>query len=133
MASGVNKVLLLGHLGQDPETKHTQGGTTLCTFSLATNESYKDKNGDWQDRTEWHRIVAWGKTAEICGKYLAKGSQVFIEGSLKTRTWEDDSGQKRYMTEVHVRNVQFLGSKGDKGGQGGGYDGPPPSDDDIPF
>ncbi len=148
MASGVNKVILVGNLGNDPELRNTPGGAAVCEFRLATNESWTDKGGQRQDRTEWHRIVVWGKRAEICSKYLGKGRQVFIEGRLRTRSWEDKDGNKRYTTEIVANDVQFLGGgAGGGGGQGrGGSDEPPPfgdaefgnfgggsPDDDIPF
>ena len=144
MARGVNKVILVGNLGRDPEMKYTAGGTALCKFSLATSEVFNDREGNQQERTEWHNIVAWGKLAEICGQYLSKGRQVYVEGSLRTRSWEDQTGNKRYTTEINAREVQFLGSgaSGGGGGAAGGgsgsggddFGGPPPaSDDDIPF
>ncbi len=108
--SGVNKVIVLGRLGSDPETKNISSGNTVCTFSLATSEAWKDKNGEKQEKTEWHRIVVWGKLAEICGKYLTKGRQTFVEGRLQTRSWEDQQGNKKYTTEVVATNVQFIGS-----------------------
>ncbi|HVV81617.1 MAG TPA: single-stranded DNA-binding protein [Kofleriaceae bacterium] len=142
MAGGVNKVILIGHLGGDPELKYTPSGAAVCEFRLATSESWKDKNGQRQERTEWHRIVVWGKIAEICGKYLAKGRQVYLEGRIQTRSWDDKEGQKRYMTEIVATDVQFLGSGRDGAGggaggpggggggrRGGGDDGPPPPDD----
>lgn len=105
----LNKVMLIGHLGQDPELRHTQGGTAVCNFSLATTERWKDKSGEKQERTEWHRCVAWGKPGEVLAKYLTKGSQVYIEGSLETKQWEDKDGNKRYTTEIKVRDFTFLG------------------------
>lgn len=108
--SGVNKVIILGRLGADPETKNISSGNTVTTFSLATSESWKDRDGQKQERTEWHRVVVWGKLAEICGKYLSKGRQAFVEGRLQTRSWEDQQGNKRYTTEVVANNVQFIGS-----------------------
>jgi single-strand DNA-binding protein len=129
MARGLNKVMLIGHLGKDPELKYTPGGAAVATFSLATNESYKDKEGNQQEKTEWHRLVVWNKQAEIAAEYLKKGQQVFVEGKLQTRTWEKD-GQKHYMTEIVVLNFQMLGRKGEGGG--GGPDIPPPSDDLAP-
>lgn len=155
MASGINKVILIGNLGNDPEMRHTPGGAGVCEFRLATNEAWTDKSGQRQERTEWHRIVVWGKKAEVCSKYLSKGRQVYVEGRLRTRSWEDKEGNKRYMTEVVANDVQFLGSGGGAGGgaggggggnggrSGGGMDEPPPAgdpfgggggpDDDIPF
>lgn len=108
--SGVNKVIILGRLGADPEVKNISSGNTVCTFSLATSEAWKDKEGQKQERTEWHRVVIWGKLAEICGKYLSKGRQAFVEGRLQTRSWEDQQGNKKYTTEVVATNVQFIGS-----------------------
>ena len=117
----VNKVILLGNLGKDPEVKYTPQGTPVAKFSLATNERFKDKDGNWQDRTEWHNITAWARTAEIAGEYLKKGSKVYIEGSLKTRSWDDkQTGQKKYMTEVVANDLVLLGGRGEGGGGGGG-------------
>jgi single-strand DNA-binding protein len=104
----INKVMLIGRLGQDPELKYTPSGAAVCNFSMATSDSWTDKAGQKQERTEWHRIVVWGKLAELCNQYLAKGRQAFVEGSLQTRSWEKD-GVKRYTTEINGRNVQFLG------------------------
>ena len=104
----INKVILIGRLGQDPELKYTPSGAAVCNFSLATTENWADKNGQKQERTEWHRIVVWGKLAELCNQYLSKGRQAFVEGSLQTRSWEKD-GVKRYTTEINARNIQFLG------------------------
>jgi single-strand DNA-binding protein len=113
----VNKVILLGNLGKDPDVKYTPQGTPVAKFSLATNERYKDKDGNWQDRTEWHNITAWGRTAEIAGEYLKKGRQVYIEGSLRTHSWDDkQSGQKKYMTEIWVNDLVLLGGRGEGAG-----------------
>ena len=122
MASGVNKVILVGHLGADPDMRYTPSGAGVCELRLATSESWKDKNGQRQERTEWHRVVVWGKTAEICAKYLAKGRQVYIEGRIQTRSYDDKEGQKRYITEIIANDVQFLssGREGGAGGAGGG-------------
>lgn len=109
MASGVNKVMLIGRLGNDPEVRYTSNGGAVANFNVATNESWTDKQGQKQEKTEWHRIVVWGKLAELCGQYLSKGRQVFVEGRLQTREWQDKEGGKRYTTEVVVQNVQFLG------------------------
>ena len=109
----VNKVIVLGRLGQDPELKHTAGGSAVTNFSVATNESWTDKQGQKQERTEWHRVVVWGKLAELCSQYLSKGRQVYLEGKLQTRSWEDNQGQKRYTTEVQANTVQFLGGPSD--------------------
>ncbi len=106
----VNKVIILGRLGQDPELKYTPGGMAVCNFTLATSESWADKSGQKQERTEWHRIVVWGKLAELCNQYLSKGRQAYIEGSLQTRSWDDKSGQKRYTTEINAKTVQFIGA-----------------------
>lgn len=140
MGRGVNKVILVGNLGADPEVKYTQSGAALCTFSVATSESFKDRDGNQQDRTEWHKIVAWRKLAEICGQYLSKGRQVYVEGKIQTRSWDDKDGNKHYMTEIVAREVQFLsgGAGGGSGGGSGSYGQdmggpPPPDDDDIPF
>jgi single-strand DNA-binding protein len=113
---GVNKVILIGNLGKDPEVRYTAGGDAVANFSVATSEAWKDKNsGEMQERTEWHRIVVWGKIGEACGKYLHKGSKVYVEGQLRTRSWDQD-GQKRYATEVVVAmggTVQFLDGRQD--------------------
>ncbi len=111
--SGINKVMLIGRLGQDPEVRYTPSGVAVANFSIATSEEWKDKDsGQKQERTEWHKIVAWRRLGEICGEYLRKGSQVFIEGKLQTRTWEDSDGNKRYTTEIIAMNMQMLDSKG---------------------
>jgi len=107
--SGVNKVIVLGRLGQDPEVKQVNNSNTVCRISVATSEAWKGKDGQAQERTEWHRIVIWGKLAEICGKYLSKGRQVYVEGRLETRSWEDDKGQKKYATEIVASKVEFIG------------------------
>ena len=112
----VNKVILLGRLGQDPELKYTPSGAAVCNFSLATSETWNDKNsGQKQERTEWHRVVVWGKLAELCNQYLAKGRQAFVEGRLQTRSWDDKSGQKRYTTEINASTVQFIGGQAGTG------------------
>lgn len=105
----VNKVILLGRLGQDPELKYTPGGSAVCNFSLATTESWTDKSGQKQEKTEWHRVVVWGKLAELCNQYLAKGRQAFLEGRLQTRSWDDKDGNKKYTTEILASTVQFIG------------------------
>ncbi len=121
MPKSVNKVILLGHLGKDPEVKYTPSGTAIAKFSLATNERYKDKEGNWQDRTEWHNIVAWQKTAEIVGEYLKKGRQVYIEGRLRTDSWEDkNTKEKKYRTEIVVEDLVLLGGGRAEGDEGGG-------------
>lgn len=147
----VNKVILIGNLGADPELRYTQTGQAVANLRIATNERWTDKDGAQQERTEWHRVVVWGRQAENCEKYLSKGRQVYIEGKLQTRDWDDRDGNKRYSTEIVAQNVQFLsgGSGGGAGGGGfsgggGGYPdhgdpGPEPgydqsfNDDDIPF
>lgn len=106
----VNKVILLGRLGQDPEMKYTPTGAAVCSFSLATSEFWTDKSGQKQTKTEWHRIVAWGKTAELCSKYLGKGREVYLEGRLQTRSWDGKDGQKRYTTEINASIIQFVGA-----------------------
>jgi len=119
MSRGINKAILIGTLGKDPETKYTANGAAVCSYSIATNESWKDKNtGETKERTEWHRVTTFGKLAEICSQYLAKGSQVYIEGKLRTRKWQDQNGQDRYTTEVVVDQfdgvMQMLGGKPDQ-------------------
>jgi single-strand DNA-binding protein len=153
----VNKVILVGRLGRDPETRYTGGGQAVANFSVATDETYKDKNGERQKRTEWHKIVVWGKQAEIAQQYLKKGSLIFIEGRIQSREWQDKEGQKRTSFEIVASNFRMLGGRGDGaaggggsfsggarseehdqsgGGEefgGGGSSGPEISDDDIPF
>ncbi len=145
--AGVNKVILIGNLGRDPELRYTQGGQAVASFSIATTESFTKKSGERDERTEWHRIVAWGRTAELCAQYLSKGRTVYIEGRLQTREWENKEGQKQRTTEVVAQTVQFLGGpRGQAGGAAreadpqapaGGFDegqgGAPPPADDIPF
>ena len=113
MANGVNKVILVGHLGKDPEVRYTQNGNAVAQFTLATAKSYNDKQGQRVDKTEWHRIVVWGKLAEVAGEHLAKGRQVYLEGEIQTREYEAKDGGKRYATEIVAHTVQFLGKKGD--------------------
>jgi single-strand DNA-binding protein len=155
MAGGINKVILIGNLGKDPEVRFTPSGQAVANFNIATTDSWTDKsNGQKQERTEWHRIVVWGKLAELCGEYLKKGRQCYVEGRLQTREWTDKEGVKKYTTEVVANTVQFLGGapggRSDAGGVGGGnprgpsdsgngggappddMGGPPPADD-IPF
>jgi single-strand DNA-binding protein len=153
----VNKVILVGRLGRDPETRYTGGGQAVANFSVATDESYKDKSGERQKRTEWHKIVVWGKQAEIAQQYLKKGSLVFIEGRIQSREWQDKEGQKRTSFEIVANNFRMLGGRGDGSGGGsfgggarseehdqsgpaddfasgaGGHAGPEISDEDIPF
>jgi single-strand DNA-binding protein len=112
MAS-VNKAIIVGNLGRDPEMRYTQNNTPVTTFTVATTDIWNDRNGEKQESTEWHRVVAWGRLAEICGQYLAKGRQVYIEGRLQTRDWEDKDGQKRYTTEIVAQTMQMLGSRVD--------------------
>ncbi len=146
MAS-VNRVILIGNLGADPELKYTPGGNkAVCNLRVATTESYKDKSGQKQEKTEWHRVNVWGPQAEACQKYLAKGRSVYVEGRIETRSWDDKDGQKKYSTEIVAERVQFLGGgKGDGASQGGGQSreqapyqppggsGPGIDDSDIPF
>lgn len=154
----VNKVILVGRLGRDPETRYTSGGQAVANFSVATDESYKDRNGERQKRTEWHKIVVWGKQAEIAQQYLKKGSLVFIEGRIQSREWQDKEGQKRTSFEIVATNFRMLGGRGDGMGAGasggaasrgggddmghdsgpddsfpGGGSGPEINDEDIPF
>jgi single-strand DNA-binding protein len=116
----VNKVILVGNLGKDPELRYTPSGTAVATFSLATTERYKDRDGNRQEKTEWHNIVAWRQLAEICGKFLHKGKQVYIEGKIQTRSYDDRDGNKRYITEIVVDQMQMLGSRDDSQQGGGG-------------
>lgn len=113
--AGVNKVIIVGRLGADPEVRTVGQGGTVTRLSVATSENWVDKEGHKQERTEWHRIVVWGKLAEICGKHLSKGRQVYVEGRLQTRSWEDQQGQKKYSTEIVANTVQFLGAPGERG------------------
>jgi len=110
--SGVNKVIIIGRLGQDPELKSTPMGASVCNFTMATSESWKDSDGNKKENTQWHRIVTWGKTAELANQYLSKGRMAYIEGRLQTRSWEDSDGVKRFTTEINAINVVFLGSSG---------------------
>ena len=146
MGKSINKVILVGRLGRDPELKYTASGTPFCRFSMATDDSWTDKgSGERTERTEWHNIVVWDKLAEICNNYLTKGKMVYIEGSLQTREWDDQEGNKRKTTEIRARDMMMLGGPGEGGGGGGSRrpSGPPPAgdspsgspitDDDIPF
>jgi single-strand DNA-binding protein len=117
MAKSVNKVILVGHLGKDPEVRYTASGMAVASFSVATNERFKDKDGQWQDRTEWHNLVAFDRTAEIIKEYVKKGSQIYIEGKLQTRSWEKD-GLKHYKTEVVINDLVLLGGRGQSSGGG---------------
>lgn len=143
----VNKVILVGNLGKNPEMRYTQGGAAVANMTLATTERYTDKSGQKQEQTEWHRVVAFGKLAEICGQYLTKGRQIYIEGRIQTRQWQDQQGQKRYTTEIVANNMQMLGGRTERSEAGPGpeagatvpaddpvsadFGGGP--DDDIPF
>lgn len=159
----VNKVILVGRLGRDPETRYTGSGQAVANFTMATDESYKDRNGERQKRTEWHRITAWGKLAEICQQYLKKGTMVYIEGRIQSREWQDKEGQKRTSYDIVANTMKMLSSRGDAaaaagaagvgggasrggdemeqsappeesyGGGGGQASGPEISDEDIPF
>jgi single-strand DNA-binding protein len=137
MAS-VNKVILIGNLGRDPEVRYTPSGTAVANFSIATTENWTNKEGEQQSRTEWHRIEAWGRLGEICGEYLSKGRQVYIEGSLQTDEWEDQEGNKRQTTKIKAWKMQMLGSRGAAGPRQEENDTveepvTKPSEDDIPF
>ena len=123
----LNKVMLIGHLGRDPELKYGQSGNPVCTMTVATDEGYVDKEGNKVERVEWHRIVAYQRLAETCGQYLQKGRLVYVEGKLQTRKWQDQNGQDRYTTEVVAQRVQFLGRKGDSADRDDGYAAPAPS------
>ena len=143
----VNKAILVGHLGKDPEVRFTNTGSAVANFSMATSEIWNDRDGKRQERTEWHNIVVWGKQAELCGQYLAKGRQVYVEGSIRTRSYDDKTtGAKRYVTEIVAQRIQFLGGGGgtrlapqadgghaDDVSTGGTAGDQPPGDDDIPF
>ena len=148
MSRGLNKVMLIGNLGNDPETRYTQGGAAVTSIGIATSETWKDKQtGEKQERTEWHNVTFFGRLAEVAGEYLRKGSKVYVEGQLRTNSWEKD-GQKHYKTEIIASEMQMLDSKGQGGGAPGGQQKPPPQraaqpvsnpdsledfDDDIPF
>lgn len=121
----VNKVILIGNLGADPKVSYTQSGTAVATLSVATNRRVKDRDGNFQDETEWHRVIVWDKSAEFCGNYLSKGSKVYVEGRLQTRKWKDQSGADRYTTEVIAGTIQSLTPRGGDGSAGGGYEQPP--------
>ncbi len=114
--SSLNKAMIIGRLGQDPDVRYTQSNTAVANLSVATSERYKDNMGEWKENTEWHRVVAWGRLAEICQEYLKKGSQVYIEGPIQTRKWEDKEGQTRYTTEIKALTLTMLDSKGEGGG-----------------
>jgi single-strand DNA-binding protein len=123
MAKSVNKVILVGNLGKDPEVKYTPQGTAVAKITVATSSSYKDKtSGEWQETTEWHNVVLWQRLAEVAGEYLKKGNKVYIEGRLQTRSWDDKTtGQKKYMTEVVANELVMFGGGGERGGGGGGF------------
>jgi single-strand DNA-binding protein len=134
----VNKAILIGRLGKDPEVRYTPDGTMVTNFNLATDEQWKDKSGEKVQKTEWHRIVAFGKLAEICGNYLVKGKLVFVEGKIQTRSWEDKEGVKRYTTEIVANNMQMLDSKGQTKAEGSSAEATPSGsgnvpEDDVPF
>ena len=138
--AGVNKVILVGRLGADPEVRYTNTGTPVANFNIATSTNFTDKSGEKTERTEWHRIVAFGKLGEICGEYLAKGKQVYIEGRLQTREWDDRDGNKRRTTEIVAGTMQMLGAAGDRVREDPGASAPPANDlpdigteNDVPF
>jgi single-strand DNA-binding protein len=126
--AGVNKAILVGRLGKDPQLDYTSSGTARCRFSLATSDQYTDRDGQRQERTAWHNIVMWAKLAEIAGEYLAKGRMVYIEGRIDYRQWQTDDGQTKYITEIVALQMQMLGGSGGGGGQRGGNDPPPPDE-----
>jgi single-strand DNA-binding protein len=141
MAS-LNKVMLIGNLGKDPEVRFTAAGQAVASFSLATSEKFKGKTGEWEERTEWHNITLWGKLAEIAGEYLSKGKTIYVEGRLQTRKWQDKSGNDRYSTDIVGDKMQMLSPKGERSGgevssapksSASNYEEPPFQDDDIPF
>lgn len=131
----INKAILVGHLGKDPELRYTPTGTPVCTFSLATSERYKDREGQQQEKTEWHNIVAWRGLAEICGKYLTKGKQIYLEGKITSRSYDDRDGVKRYITEIIADQMQMLGGKTTEKTTQAPPEEPPvfSEDDEIPF
>jgi len=143
MAKSVNKVMLIGNVGRDPEVRYTQSGAPVASFSMATSESWKNQSGEWQEKTEWHNIVCWRFLAERAEKYVKKGTRLYIEGKLSTRNWDDKDGKKNYRTEIVASDMMFLDSRGEGQGSGGGggphqqYEGDfqsgDVSDDDIPF
>ncbi len=142
----INKAILIGNLGADPEIRYTQSGTQVATFRVATTERWKGQDGQMQENTEWHRVVAWGRLAEICGEYLNKGSKVYIEGRIQTRKWQDQDGNDKYTTEIVAREMKMLSPRGGEGSGGSGYGSssspdsfpePPPgyggTGEDVPF
>lgn len=129
----INKAILIGNLGADPELRTTSGGQSVCEMRIATSERFKGRDGEWQERTEWHRIVAWGRTGELAAEYLSKGRRVYVEGRIQTREWTGQDGNKRYTTEIVAQVVKFLDSREGGGGGAGRWSGPPPpSDNDAP-
>ena len=128
----INKVILIGNLGADPELRYTSGGSAVADLRLATSRKWTAKDGTSKEETEWHRVVVWGKQAETCKEYLSKGRQIYVEGRLQTRQWEDRDGNKRYTTEVVAETVKFLGGGGGSRGAAGTGEPPPPSDGDVP-
>jgi single-strand DNA-binding protein len=136
----INKVILVGNVGRDPEIRSTSSGTPVANFRLATNERRKDANGEWVDHTEWHTVVVWGRMVSVVEQYVHKGRQLYIEGALRTREWEQKDGQKRYSTEIHARELKLLGSRSSSDGGGSSRDdygsvgqGFPDDADDVPF
>ena len=129
----INKVILVGNVGKDPEIRHLQGGASVATITLATSERYKDRNGESRELTEWHTIIAWRQLADLAENYIRKGSQIFVEGRIRSRSWDDQNGQKRYVTEIQADSIQLLGKRGENAGApaqpqpqtyGGGYNAP---------
>ena len=143
MAKSLNRAMLIGNLGRDPELRYTPAGVAVASFTIATNESWKDQDGNLQERTEWHNIVAWRKLAEICGEYLKKGKKIYVEGKIQTRSYDDkNTGAKRYITEIVADNIIMLDGRGGASSEGGGGLTPPAEqpesgggakDDDLPF
>lgn len=132
MAS-LNRVMLIGNLGKDPEVRYTAGGTAVASFSLATTEKFKGKDGNWEEKTEWHNVTLWGRLAEIAGEYLAKGKTVYIEGRLQTRKWQDKEGKDRYTTEIVGEKMQMLSGKGEKREPQGSDEPVFDPDEEVPF
>ena len=130
----LNKVMLIGHLGRDPELRYTDSGTAVCNINLATSDKFKTKDGEWKERTEWHRIVTWARTAEVCGEYLKKGDAAYFEGRLETRKWEDKEGVTKYTTEIVAERMVMLGKRGESASEPPAMPGETKSDDDgLPF
>jgi len=129
----MNKAMLIGNLGSDPEVRYTQNQTPVATFSVATSERWTDSEGNKQEHTEWHRVVSWGKLAEICGEHLKKGDKVFIEGKLRTRKWEDKDGNTRYTTEINARDLEMLGGREGADSSASMSENEPPPSEDVPF